>query len=335
MHKKIIPLLAFLFLTCCGHPASNRDNSDGHIRVTDFRGKEVVLKQPASRIVCLIESALSGLYMLDAYSQVAGISTGVYNESAFPQYARLDDRIMARTLPTAGNWDFINLESIVSLKPDLVIIWASQSESISAIEEKGIPVYAVFIKSFEDVYKEISDFGILTNRMGRADSIISFTKTEVRELSEKAKNDNKKSVYFVWSQGLLETSGTTSTVNELIELAGARNVCSLPQEHVVINKEMLLEYNPDIILMWQNNNQNPEDLLKLPELRTVKAVKSGDVYELPPVFWCDLWTLKYQAAVKILAGYCYPEKFADMDPEVGKRKMMLSLYGKRGQKLFE
>lgn len=336
MFKRVIPFLSFLIIAGCGQLTTNKDESDGHLKVTDFRGKEVVLKQPASRIVCLIESALSGLYMLDAYPQVVGISTGVYNEGTFPQYALLDERISAKTLPTAGNWDFINLESIVSLKPDLVIIWASQSESIDAIEEKGIPVYAVFIESFEDVYKEISDFGILTDRKNKADSIINYTKTEVMELSGKVADMNeKKSVYFMWSQGLLETSGTTSTVNDLIELAGAKNACRIPKEHVIINKEVLLEYNPDIILMWQNNRQSPEDLLKLPELSAIRAAKSGDIYELPSVFWCDLWTLKYQFAVKILTKYCYPDKFVDMDLEVEKRKMILSLYGNRGRKLFE
>jgi iron complex transport system substrate-binding protein len=331
MYCRFIQIFFVFVLAGCtqsSHPES--DKPPGMIRVTDFRGKEIILQQPASRIVCLMESALSGLYMLNAYSQLAGISTGVYNDSASQQYARLDERIHNKTLPAAGNWDFVNIESIVALKPDLVIIWASQNESVSAIEEYGIPVYGVDLQSFDDVFKEISDFGILTGRKGRADSLINYTKNEMEALSFASNgSSDKKTVYFIWAQGILETSGTKSTVNELIGLAGAKNVCLMPQEHVVISKEKLLDYNPDIILMWHNNRQKPENLFELPEFCRLKAVKNKKIFELPPVFWCDLWTLKYQLAVKILAKECYPEKFQNMNLESEKCRMLQYLYGDR------
>ena len=43
-------------------------------------------------------------------------------------------------------------------------------------------------------------------------------------------------VYFMWSQGPLETSGRNSTVQELLELAGGTNVAAGSQlEHLVVN----------------------------------------------------------------------------------------------------
>ena len=140
----LLLLLLPLSLLLPGGPAA----AEG-VAVTDFRGKRIELEKPAERIVCLLESALSGLYMLGAEDRLVGISTNVYQGSVFPYYAAMDERMRERTLATPGNWDFVNIESMVALQPDLVIVWSGQEESIAALEEKGIPVFGVFIERFE------------------------------------------------------------------------------------------------------------------------------------------------------------------------------------------
>jgi iron complex transport system substrate-binding protein len=327
----VLILSIAVVITAC-KPAGNKPvGSAISIKVTDFRNKEITLAKPANRIICLIESGLSGLYMLHAENQVIAVSSAIYNERAAVQYAALDERIKNKTLPAPGNWDFVSIENIVALQPDLVIIWASQTEAIQTIEEHGIPVYGVFLKSFNDVYKEISDFGTLTGKSPRADSLIAFTKNEIINLSQKltTKNQQLKTVYFMWPQGLLETAGATSTVNELIELAGAKNSCTLEQEHVVINKEVLLDWNPDVMVLWNNPSKNPDNLVTLSELKQIKAIQNKQVYELPSVFLCDLWTLNFPYAVKLLAKWCYPATFANLNLEYEKHKMLIELYGKK------
>lgn len=311
--------------------------STSSIQVSDFRNKEITLSKPASRIICLIESSLSGFYMLRAENQVIGVSSAIYNESASVQYAALDERIKNKELTAPGNWDFVSIENIVAVQPDLVIIWASQTESIQSIEEHGIPVYGVFLRSFDDVYKEMKDFGALTGKNQRADSLIAYTKAEISKLKsfQQSSNDTPKSVYFMWNQGLLETAGTTSTVNELIELAGAKNSCSIEQEHVIVNKEKLFDWNPDMMVMWCDPSKSPKDILNLSEIQQLKAIQDKQVYELPSVFLCDLWTLKFPYAVKMLAKWCYPSTFSGLNLEDEKRKMLLELYGQKGEKLLK
>jgi iron complex transport system substrate-binding protein len=268
--------------------------------------------------------------MLRAENNVIGISSNVYDGSVYEYYAKLDHRIKEKTLPSPGNWDFVSIENIVALKPDLVIIWASQSESIEAIESKGIPVYGVMLKSVNDIYKEISDLGKITGNNKRADTLIEYTKNELKNNSIlcSTENSNKPKVYFMWPQGPLETSGKSSTVNELIELAGASNVCTSADEHLVVNLEKVIEWNPDIIVMWNNENKSADDILKLPGWSNIKAIKDKRVFELPSVFLCDLWTLKFQYAVKLLSSWCYPAKFNDTDLEKAKKEMLEELYRK-------
>jgi iron complex transport system substrate-binding protein len=275
--------------------------------------------------------------MLQAENQIVGVPSSVYNESVSQYYANLDERIKYKTLPVPGNWDFVSIESVVALQPDLVIIWASQTEAIESIENHGIPVYAVFLKNFSDVYKEIEDFGIITGKSQRADSLINYTRHEIDKISSEIRDSepDKKEVYFVWSQGLLETAGTSSTVNELINFAGAVNSCTSDQEHVVINKEKVLEWNPDLILMWYNKLTDPEDVMSLSEMQYINAVRYKQVYEFPSVFMYDLWTLKFPNAVKLLAVLCYPDVFPEINMDDEQKRMLFELYGQNGKKLLE
>jgi iron complex transport system substrate-binding protein len=320
-------------VSACSNSERNKTKGiEGTIAVTDFRGKELHFDKPAERIVCLIESALSSVYMLGAENKIVGISTNVYDDNVATQYACIDERIKNKSINAPGNWDFVNIESVVALKPDLVIMWASQEESIQSIESKDIPVYAVMLKSTDDVYKEISDLGKLTGKEKRADSLMQYTKDELSKIDSinKTRIKEKKSVYFMWSQGQLETSGKNSTVNELITMAGAKNVCTSTDEHLVVNLEKVIEWNPDIIIMWYNANKNPDDIMQLAEWSNIKAVKEKKVFELPSVFLCDLWTLKFQYAVKLLSTWCYPGEFKNYDLESEKQKMLIKLYGKKG-----
>jgi iron complex transport system substrate-binding protein len=306
-----------------------KDTSPG-IRVSDFRGKTIYLESPAQRIICLIESALSGLYMLGAENQVIGISTNVYQKSVLPYYSAMDKRIRDRQLPTPGNWDFLNIEMVVGLRPDLVIIWSHQQESIAVLEEKGIPVYGVFIEKFEDINKEIIDLGRLTGKEERASQLVSFVKTQLEVVENRLSVVAQKEpvrAYFMWAQGELRTSGKNSTVQQLFDLAGVKNVAGhIQHEHLVVNLENIISWDPQIIVMWHNEQNSPADIMNKHVWRSVSAVQNRRVHEFPDVFSCDLWTLKYLYPVLLVAKLCYPEKFEDIDLAEQKKRLFDTLY---------
>ena len=182
--KLALSILLLVFNLGCAKNGDQDVPSNGR-SVIDFRGKQLLLKQPAKRIVCLLESALSGLYMLGAEESVIGISTSAYQEPIQGSYAALDRRLAAKEIAAPGNWDFINIESVIALQPDLVIIWADQRDAIALLEDHHIPVYAVMLKSFADVFKEVRDLGILTGTSVRADSLVQFTRNEMNVLKQR------------------------------------------------------------------------------------------------------------------------------------------------------
>jgi iron complex transport system substrate-binding protein len=334
--KKIIicSILATFILSCfltvlsCEPAAASKA-----ITVTDFRGRTLVFDKPASRIVCLIESALSGIYMLGEERRVVGISANVYRQPVFPYYAALDERIAHKKLSAPGNWDFVSIESVIALRPDVVIIWAHQTEVISMLERLGIRVFGVFIKDRADIDREMIELGRLTGSEKRARRLVSYAQNEIQRVTARLRDipiEQRPGVYYMWAQSNLETSCGGSAVNDLVELAGGRNVCGrLPHEHMTVNLEQIFGWNPDMIVMWNNDRKDPSDIIADEQWRLIKAVRNSRVYELPEVFLCDLWTLKYLYAVKMVAKWTHPERFRDIDLDSEKRKMLKVLYGGR------
>lgn len=327
MFKHYLIIILFFITLIMPSAAFSRSKE---IKVTDFRGKELSFSKPVTRIVCLIESALSGIYMLGREKSIIAISTNVYTGDVYRYYSMLDERIKNKTLPAPGNWEFVNVESVVALKPDVVIIWAKQTETIKSLEERGIPVFGVFINRFEDVYYEIMQLGKLTGSVKRAEEIISFIKKELSDFQKRVQRmpeESKKKAYFMWGQGALHTSCSKSSVNDLLHMAGCRNVCSsIPDEHIVVSMEQVIKWNPDIIIMWQNIKINPSDILNDSRWKIINAAKNRMVFELPEVFLYDLWTLKFPYAVKMVAKWAYPDVFKDLNMEKEKLAMLDFLY---------
>ena len=94
--KPIIYALVILSLITGCKGSAGKKIPDSGITVTDFRGEQLTFSQPAGKIVCLIESALSGIYMLRAQERIIAVPSDVYRNTVFQYYAKLDTRIAKR-----------------------------------------------------------------------------------------------------------------------------------------------------------------------------------------------------------------------------------------------
>jgi iron complex transport system substrate-binding protein len=332
----IAALVAAFFFGGCRQggreaPTARPKGASQAIQVEDSRGKVVTLERPARRIVCLIESALSGLYMLGAEDALVGVSRNVYDGPTAHYYAALDPRLRAGRLPAAGNWDFVSVESTLALRPDLVVIWAQQTESIAALEELGVPVFGVFMRSVDDVYREMRALGALTGKERRAEELVAWTRRDLGDVSARLRDvapEERPRAYFMWAQSAFETSGGVGLVEDLLVRAGARNVAhDVDREHLSVDMERLITWDPELIVMWWSERQDAKDVLRDPRWRRVSAVKTGRVHELPEVFLCDLWTLKLPFAVRQVAAWAHPGRFPPDELGRHRDEMLRVLYG--------
>lgn len=308
------------------------ENKAMAVQVQDFRGASIALAQPARRVVCLLESALSGIYMLGAQNTLVGVPANVYTTSVASHYAQLDQRLAEKSVATPGNWDFVSLEKVLALKPDLVIQWSQQREGIAALEARGIPVYGVFIASRADLEKEITDLAALTGTAVRAQALLAYVQTQVEHITRKVEAISvaqRPKVYYAWGQGMLETACHGSMVDDIIRLAGGINTCTEHMEHGKPSLENVLRWNPDVIVLWPSERRTVESVLADPQWQRVAAIRNRRVYQLPEVFFSDLWTLKYLFALQWMAHWFHPTVFVQA-PDADLRAGVLGkLYGQQ------
>lgn len=303
------------------------------IEVKDFRGKQLVFSKPVNRIVCLLDSALNGIYMLGAQEKIVGVSATAYTGSSARYYAAMDARMSGKLLPVVSSSSAASLEQILALKPELVIVFSLNKETITALEERGIAVFGVSVECVEDIYKEVLALGEITGTANRAKELVDDTRKEIATVRERISAVPKMQwprTYFMWAKGELDSGGRKSIVQEVLEISGAVNVCGhIDQEHVVINMEDLLMANPQVIIMWHNELLDPADILQKPAWKALPAAKNDRIHEIPDLFSCDLWTLNFQYSVKLIAAWCHPELFNDVDFGQEKEKILQRLYGTR------
>ncbi len=300
---------------------------DAPIELVDFRGETVELDKTAERIACLLDSGLTILHMMDIVEEVVAVDKWTYdNTGALPYSSMLDSRLASRELPAITG----NIEELLALQPDIVIIWSGH-EDIEIMENSGLKVYGVQINSFDDVYKVVEDLGKIAGREERAGEIISYTKNELEAVAgivEQTDEDERPAGMFVWGPTLLNIAGSDSTGNDIIVMAGGLNVAAeIDQEHLIANLEEVINWDPEVVVMWHSQEISPKTYYSDSQWQTVSAVKNERVFMLPDAFFCDLWTPKFQYSIKAAAKWLYPDLFEDIDLEEELDEMLEFLYG--------
>lgn len=299
------------------------------INVTDRDVNTVQLNQPAQRIVCLFEASVDDLYMLGAGEAIVGIPAKIYTSSdLYRAYSILDRRIHEKKIATPSNWEAsTNIESVVALQPDLVIVSAGQKDVIQILNKMHIPVYSVLSENLQQTRKELLDLGKLTGKSKRASELVDFIDHEIQSIQQRNHaQSNQKTIYYGWSGGrIFSTSGRDSMPNTVMTLAGARNVVNTAIDQPNVNPEKLIEWNPDVILLW---NTNPKQVYQRPELKTLTAVKQQHVFNLSPSFLFNPHTPKILLAANQLNHWVYPAPHSAHAATQDKLRILTQFYGK-------
>lgn len=311
-----------------------QEAESGKITIVDSRGVTVELDEPADEIVCLLNSGLNDLLMLGCGDSVIGIDEWTYtNEVTYNVISKLDDRIAAKEIPAVDS----NIEQIISMNPDVVIIWAQDDEKIAALEENGIPVIGIQVNSFDEVYDKMRIIAKAVGKEERGEELIQWSEDSLASISDKVntlEDDQKKSGIFVWGASKLDLAGKTSTGHSMLELCGVKDCAEgIEEEHFVAKLEDVIQWNPDAILMWNIADIDPQDYLDDSQWSDVTAIQNEDVYEIPDdkTFYCDMWTVKYVYGAQYFAKCAYPELFEDLDMDTFQNDMMMTLYGKTAE----
>jgi iron complex transport system substrate-binding protein len=288
MSKRIclifILLSAFITTSCSQvsrNPSSLSANPSpaihqGAIELTDGLNRTVQLTGPAKRIVSLAPSNTEILFAVGAGEQVVGRDS----YSDYPAEAQTVTDI-------GGGFGDLNFETIVSLKPDLVLASSLSTEAqIETLEKLGITVFALSNPTdFEGMYDNLRITAKLSGHEAKTEALIGELETRVTAIQKKMAATQARPLVFYELDGSEPdapwTAGGGTFISTLIEMAGGQNLGDkLAGEWVQISAEELITQNPDVIILgdYTWGGVTPDQVATRAGWDSIAAVINDKVY---------------------------------------------------------
>jgi iron complex transport system substrate-binding protein len=295
-------LVYFYFISLCGACLSQKDRAGTFLCLTDSYNRAVKLDKEPEKIISLSPGITEMLFLLHAEDKLIGIS----DYSNFPKETQNIKKI--------GGLQNINIETIISLQPDVVLIGSIiPKKEVDKLEKSGITVIALKQeKKLEEMLDALKILGQIVNNEQYADSLAQFYSEQLYEYGHQSHNSLKKpTIYYVVSFGAAGdfTAPANSHINEIIEYAGGRNIGDTLTTWN-ISREYLFTQNPDLIFI------RPEELpyfVKTYPYNLLNAVKENRVYPIESG-WIDVISPRNFLAIELMRGKVrkiYPQIFAD------------------------
>lgn len=206
------------------------------LQVTDDRGVAVTLAQPPQRVVTLIPGLTEMVCELGACARLVGVDDFSNSPAS------------VRALPRVGGLEDASIESIVSLRPDLVLLPTS-SRALARLEGLGLKVVALDTYSMADVQRVLARVGQALGVAG-ADAawqrIDQAVDAAARSLPPALRGTR---VYFEVNTGPYAAS-ESSFIGQMLDRVGAVNVVPAALgPFPKLNPEFVVRADPQLIMM--------------------------------------------------------------------------------------
>jgi iron complex transport system substrate-binding protein len=257
-----------------------------------------------TRVISLVPAVTEMLFAMDAGAQVAGVSSF----DTYPPEARKKPQVGALLNP-----DF---ERILSLKPDLVVVYGSQTELLGRLERMSIPTFVYRHAGLADVSTTISSLGARVGRSAEAARVVQGLQATLTAIRTSVAGRPRPRVALVFGReaGALRNifvSGGVGFLHDLIETAGGSNAfADVRRESVQVSSEAMLTHAPDIIIETHQSSWDtsltPREQAVWRALASVPAVRTNRIHIVAD----DRLFIpgpRVAEAARVLAGVVHPE----------------------------
>lgn len=221
--------------------------------------------QECKRIVSLAASITNNLYLLGVQDRIVGRT----------QYCTIADN---DNIPIVADALNVNIEKVVSLKPDIVIASGlTHPRIISALQKMGIrTIHWHQPKDFNDICIQLEELGKLCGKREVAIRYVRESKERLVKIGKPAANTK---IFMEQGADPLFTVLPDSFVNDYMILLGGKNICD-DLKTGLISREMVLLRNPDVIIIVSMGSQDAEEITEWKKYKTVNAVKNNRIFTI-------------------------------------------------------
>jgi len=350
--------------------------------VTDMRGVEVSIPEDPQRVVAISRGLIdTTMYIFGVEDKLVGgsVMSGDYEDytyagetyhvcTAISKVINPNYRNLTNVGGFEGPYGTVNVETIASLEPDLLILrdFGNADEDVKkfleSMEQLEIPVIVLRSQApgsgsggdYNDrvdvstIYEEVRLLGVVFDQQDRAEEIVEHMDAQVRLIRDRTKDiedeDKLRVLYFgapTWAgdQGGAGFAFGTGTIESILmeDIVNAKNAYDGVGTDI-ISTEHLLALDPDVIILPTYSGYHPPremyEAERFEKVQDLRALKEERVYALSatPV---KSERLEFPINLMIEARAIYPERFEDIDLEVWIRDYFMGLYGVDEEKAEE
>ena len=259
---------------------------------------------PSRRIVSLVPAVTEMLFAMGAGGDVVGVSS----YDAFPPEAA--------ALPKVGALVDPDFERILSLRPDLVILYGSQDELVTRLDRVNIPAFRYRHAGLADVLTTVRDVGARVGRAEAAQALARRIESDIEAIRRATARERPPATLLIFGResgtlrGIYASAGV-GLLHDMLIAAGGRDVLGdVARESLQMSVELLLARAPEVLVeVHPSGGWTPERLAReravWAGLPALPAVRTGRIHILAD----DRLLIpgpRVTAAIRLLAETLHP-----------------------------
>jgi len=255
-----------------------------------------------ARIISLVPGATEMLYAIGAGPRVVAVSS---YDKAPPQVT---------SLPRVGALLDPDVERILSLKPDLIVVYHSQHDLVRQLERAGVSYFSYVHGGLADIFTTLRALAARTGDADQAARVVSQIDDTLADIRTHVAGQPRPRTMIVFGRepGALRNvyaSGGYGFLHDILEIAGAEDVFSdIKRESVQASSELVLTRAPDVIIELRADDESAPDLTAWQAVPSVPAVRNNRIIILTGSDMVTAGPRIGQAAMR-LAKALHPEAF--------------------------
>lgn len=311
-------ILSLFVLTSCGNTNQNA-KSDGSTSekktriVVDMKGNEIEIPE---KVNTYVDSWFAHNSISVLLKNAEGMVVTCCNPKEHAWMFKVSDNMYKAKFAEFSAT--MNLEEIISLKPD--VVFGSNEKYREMFNNVGLPFINCSFTNFDEMKKSIKltaeVFG--GSAIDKADKYIEYLDKklkEVKEITDTVHEEDRTTIVHGSTLYEMGVDGKNTIIDEWINYSGGINLAAsdIDGNLKTMTLEQLLVWDPDVLITGRDETE-VEKIMTDEGWKNLKAVKNNRVYANPRgVFAWDRYgfeeALQFQWCAKIL----YPELFEYLD----------------------
>lgn len=168
---------------------------------------------------------------------------GVTDYTDYP--ARVKD------LPSVGSYTSPSLETIISLKPDLVVGTSdgNPQEMFDRLRFMGIEVFVLDLRWWRSIQKSIIGLGVTYGRKERGEKLVAEMDRVTHCIARGLEGKRRPRVLFAFDLDPAIVPGLDAFTNDLVRLAGGESISEgMPTPYPRLSVEQIIKLAPEVVV---------------------------------------------------------------------------------------